>query len=796
MSDFTMKKLSEKMISLVFIVLFIAVSISTVQAACPTSTPADYSGKTINGFNFGACREGSLIGSNFKNANLSGSTFVSADLTGADFTSANLGPTDSYPAVSFSSAKLEKTNFEYSTINCADFSDTNLIQANFGATQNIVSNDACRTNFTKSELSVNLITDPQNPGARGNWGSVDFTSAKFQDMNPSKVNFEGQNISNAILKDTNFTGFNFTGANLEKVKFDNAKLDSTVFDNAVINGIVLDYSSLIGSSFICVQGYGNTGGTTRADGSKCKTATGTSSPTLAVSMVNSNATGADFTGVTFSHAIFSGATLTRSIFKNANLSQSSFIAQGTTIGPALVNFTTFDNANLSQAKVSSVIFSGASLLAVNLSSTTLSNTVFSTSKLDQANFSDAIIQGANFTYASLKSANFSNANISMVSGGGASTDFSCAQIGGADFSQATISAGVFNNAVMVDLSYCCPSKVAGAPATCGYIDSLGGVAYAQTVFPNITGSAIKCPNGSTAKPAGSGVTTQNQCPSLWKLSSNWKTTGCTVSGEETMWGIDCSAKPGDYVVFADDNLKKCILDSISGSPTEVLITVAENIQSVNCPSRGITSIGGLEYFKKMHTLDLSDNDLAAVSLHFKGVNANHTMLVTLNIEENKLTSLDLTNVASIEFLNVANNKLTGISLNANTYLVTLNAQNNKISAINLPTQSNLIYADLSSNLLTDVLGPYSKDLSVLTSLSFLDLSDNSIKTIGSIATIAGSEGSKGSLNNLYLACNPKFSCGDLKIYDGTTYPAAATSGCSVYNAPDKKWVAQTNPICN
>ena len=88
---------------------------SSAWAACPTQQPADYSGQTINGFNFGACSEGSLVGANFSSADLSGSTFSGVDLTNANFNGASLGPTETYPAVNFNSATLKKTNFTGAT---------------------------------------------------------------------------------------------------------------------------------------------------------------------------------------------------------------------------------------------------------------------------------------------------------------------------------------------------------------------------------------------------------------------------------------------------------------------------------------------------------------------------------------------------------------------------------------------------------------------------------------------------------------------------------------------------------
>lgn len=145
---------------------------------------------------------------------------------------------------------------------------------------------------------------------------------------------------------------------------------------------------------------------------------------------------------------------------------------------------------------------------------------------------------------------------------------------------------------------------------------------------------------------------------------------------------------------------------------------------------------------------------------------------------------------------MSNNKLASIALNANTFLVILDASHNQLASFDLPIQTTLAYADLSYNLLTDVLDQYSQNLGQLVSLSYLDLSHNNLSTIGSITAIAyGPANDAAALQALFLACNPKFHCGDLGVYDGTKYPAASTSQCSAYDAVNGQWTPLTNPTC-
>ena len=126
----------------------------------------------------------------------------------------------------------------------------------------------------------------------------------------------------------------------------------------------------------------------------------------------------------------------------------------------------------------------------------------------------------------------------------------------------------------------------------------------------------------------------------------------------------------------------------------------------------------------------------------------------------------------------------------------LDASHNALKSFNLPIQSSLAYVDLSYNVLTGVLNQFSSDLRNCKTLSYLDLSHNTLATIGSISAIAQNQRTGvGSLQSLFLACNTNFKCGDLGVYNGTTYPAAATSMCSIYNTGTSQWTPLANPQC-
>jgi uncharacterized protein YjbI with pentapeptide repeats len=767
------------------------------SCAAGTGTGTNFAGQDLRNHNFSADPAGSLIGADFTGAKLSGALFTGQDLTSAKFLSANLGP-DRGP-VDFTNTKLvntcfvgsvlDQTDFSFAQITCSDFSGASLIQASFGPTQNIIKGNGCRTKFNGATLDVHMIS--VDPVGNSNWGKTDFTAANFQNLSPQTFNLIGKDITGAILARTNFAAIDMTGANLTNVDFSRATLTRAVLRNTAINGAEFFNAQAQYANFQCAQGYGNGGGAKIEGGPHCPQEPTSTAPDRATGFRLAALKNADFTGAALDHAILTGANLTEAIFDYVSLTQANLQSGDDHTGPATVQFASFHRANLKNAQLSSVDFSGGTLTGANFSETSLFQTSFTNASMANADFGHATLQSVNFSAARLLSAIFSNTTIAAPGqGSGFGANFSCAQLGGADFNTAVISATNFSNAVMPAAQDCCPSEHDN-PAWCGIVDSTQ-LPYGPVTFP-VLNAIVTCPNGDTAKCTDSAQVRQ------WRLSPNWQTTGCNPNGvSQQMWSRpNCGGTPGKIVTFKDDNLKACILASLPGQ-TEVLLTTAQEIAQVNCAGRGITDLGGLENFISMTKLDLSANKLPTFTLAFtSGGQPVKSRLRTLALDSNALTTLDVTAHPALVSLTVSNNHLSTIALNADTYLVVLDASHNQLTSLDLSIQTSLSFADLSYNLLATILGQTnpSPELSRLGALNYLDLSHNVLTTIGSIAAIASSNTNNLQLQSLFLACNPKFQCGDLTIYDGTKFPAAASSRCSAYNAAGGNWTPLTHPDC-
>lgn len=799
------KVFAKALASISLVVAMQYIGIVSVQAgqdsppACSDATGKgkDFSGQDLTNHNFSADPPGSLIGANFTNAKLSGAIFAGQDLSNARFRNADMGPgkapvnftSSKLNGTCFLGANLDQTDFSYAVITCADFSSTSLMKATFGPIQNIIAGQNCRTKFVDATLDVHLITDDY--GGKSNWSKSDFTRANFQNLSPQTFNLRGKDITGAILAQTNFTGIDMTGANLTDVDFSSATLTKATLDNTALNGARLYRTQAQSAHFICAQGYGNSGGKTKPDGSPCPRAPTSTNPGTGVIFTFAGLKNVDMTAATMDHADFGGANLNGATLSGASLVQANLQSESTPSGmsgPANVQFGIFDHVDFSNAGLASVDFSGGSLTGAIFDRTSLNGTNFTSATLPTASFQSSTLQSVNFTSANLQSANMSGVKIQAPGGGGGfGATFSCAQLGGIDFKDATVLATNFGNAVMPAAADCCPATSPQGQPWCGIVDATQQT-YGPVTFP-VLSTPVTCPNGQPDTCRGD----------QWKLSPNWVTENCNVNRvPQTMWSKpNCDGKPGDIVVFKDQNLKSCILERLPGQ-TEVLVATAQQIAEVDCPGRGIADVSGLQAFISLTKLNLGDNKLPTFTLGFTASGQPvPSRLQSLDVSNNQLTTLDLSAHPALVALSAQNNQLGSIMLNANTYLVVLDASHNRLKTFNLPIQNSLSYVDLSYNVLTNVLNQFSSDLSGLTALSYLNLSHNTLTTIGSIKSIALNQqtGSGGTLQSLFLACNPNFKCGDLEVYDGKKYPAAATSMCSTYDTGTGSWTPLAIPQC-
>lgn len=121
-----------------------------------------------------------------------------------------------------------------------------------------------------------------------------------------------------------------------------------------------------------------------------------------------------------------------------------------------------------------------------------------------------------------------------------------------------------------------------------------------------------------------------------------------------------------------------------------------NLVMLNMTFNNLSSID-LSKNTNLQQLYLNGNNITSIDL------SNNNKLIDLNLYNNKLTSINISNLTELKFLLLSLNNLTNLDLKNNTKLEHVYLSGNKLSSITMPTSSdNLTRLDLNSNKLTSI----------------------------------------------------------------------------------------------
>ena len=163
--------------------------------------------------------------------------------------------------------------------------------------------------------------------------------------------------------------------------------------------------------------------------------------------------------------------------------------------------------------------------------------------------------------------------------------------------------------------------------------------------------------------------------------------------------------------YGDDSEQPIRIDAdndgkISFSEAQKVKTLVLTVLSdETAESYNIGDISEIRYFTELEALICDDNKLTSLDV------SNNTALGLLSLDDNQLTSLDLGNNAGLVVLNCGRNRLVSVDVSKNTALRVLSLNDNQLTSL-----------DVSNN-------PALKDLSCgRNRLTTLDLSKNTLLT--------------------------------------------------------------------
>ena len=179
--------------------------------------------------------------------------------------------------------------------------------------------------------------------------------------------------------------------------------------------------------------------------------------------------------------------------------------------------------------------------------------------------------------------------------------------------------------------------------------------------------------------------------------------------------------------FTDDNFYKCVVDAYnSKNKTSLPYTTnlsdeqLKTIIKLSCftynkpDNEKIKSIDGLEKLTALTHLDVSNNQLTSLDV------SNNTALTALYAGTNQLTELDISKNTTLTKLYAGSNQLTELDVSKNTALTELSAQNNQLTNLDVSKNTALTKLYAGYNQLTKL------DVSKNTALIELSADNNQL----------------------------------------------------------------------
>lgn len=254
------------------------------------------------------------------------------------------------------------------------------------------------------------------------------------------------------------------------------------------------------------------------------------------------------------------------------------------------------------------------------------------------------------------------------------------------------------------------------------------------------------------------------------------------------------------VYIPDSNFKSYLLGNTfinTNSDTEIQLSEAQSYTGVlNCSSKSIANLTGIEAFTSVTVLNCRYNDLSTIDLSaninlvelncsynqmtslnltantnlvnldcganlLKALDVSNNPLINLNLSQNLISTIDVSSNTSLNFLSIGFNQLTSLDVTNNSALSHLKCGNNQLSNLDVTHNTSLISLQCFRNQLTSL------NLSNNTALQYLGCWNNQLSSLNLSTNNSLSElfcgGNK--LTKLDLSSNPmlRFRCEDNKL---------------------------------
>ncbi len=229
-------------------------------------------------------------------------------------------------------------------------------------------------------------------------------------------------------------------------------------------------------------------------------------------------------------------------------------------------------------------------------------------------------------------------------------------------------------------------------------------------------------------------------PALEKLhiDSSWGLYGITISRSTDY--IPSSTEivytDDEVIIFPDENFHQYMMSTFDDGDGRLFRHELAQVTDIACSSKNIQDLSGIEYCTALETLNVANNQISSLDLSnnpaiWQLYCYNNTQLEALDLRNNimvkhiccdncALKSLNVTNCGYLQFLTCIGNQLSKLDVSGSPLLTALYCDNNMLTALNIGSNPELQTLNCDNNRLQSL------DASGLEDLKYLYCSYNEL----------------------------------------------------------------------
>ena len=190
--------------------------------------------------------------------------------------------------------------------------------------------------------------------------------------------------------------------------------------------------------------------------------------------------------------------------------------------------------------------------------------------------------------------------------------------------------------------------------------------------------------------------------------------------------ISCNKENNSPIIeFKDPLVLQALIESYDeDGDGQISLKEADKVTELSLSNKGIHSFDEISYFPNVKRIWINNNQLTSIDV------SNNMLLESLHCNNNQLTTLDVSNNLLLNYLDCKDNQLTTLDVSNNILLDRFFCQNNQLTTLDVRNNVALYWLHIANNQLTSIDLSNNLDLEFFycmnNKLTVLDLSKNKL----------------------------------------------------------------------